>query len=78
MPGPVASRSNQAGVRHRDLKIGETEAKDIALGQRAEIDTRNGIDPGRVTRIDPASVDGTVTVDFALTAALLPGSRIVK
>jgi multidrug efflux pump subunit AcrA (membrane-fusion protein) len=49
-----------------ELKIPETQAKDVALGQVAEIDTRNGIIPGHVSRIDPAAVNGTVTVDVRL------------
>ena len=48
------------------LQIAETQAKDIQLGQSASIDTHNGIIPGKVVRIDPAVVNGTVTVDVAL------------
>ena len=48
------------------LRIPETQAKDLAIGQKASIDTRNGILPGHVSRIDPASTLGTVTVDVAL------------
>ncbi|MEX2262216.1 MAG: HlyD family efflux transporter periplasmic adaptor subunit [Bryobacteraceae bacterium] len=58
-----------------DLKIAETQAKDIMIGQKASIDTRNGIIPGRVMRIDPASVNGTVTVDVKLEGDLPPGAR---
>ncbi len=43
-----------------ELKIPETQAKDILIGQKAEIDTRNGVIPGRVTRIDPAVLNGAV------------------
>ncbi|MGH9480402.1 MAG: efflux RND transporter periplasmic adaptor subunit [Terriglobales bacterium] len=57
------------------LQIAETDAKDIALGQPAKIDTHNGIIPARVTRIDPAVVNGTVTVDCALLGPLPPGAR---
>jgi HlyD family secretion protein len=45
------------------------------LGQRASIDTRNGVVPGRVARIDPAVQQGTVTVDVALEGTLPPGAR---
>ena len=57
------------------IKITETEAKDIAIGQPASIDTRNGIIPGKVTRIDPSAVNGTVLVDVALLGPLPQGAR---
>jgi len=56
------------------LKIAETQAHDILLGQPAEIDTHNGIVPGHVTRIDPAVVNGTITVDVKPDAAWPPGA----
>lgn len=58
-----------------ELKIPETQAKDVAIGQKAEVDTRNGVIPGRVSRIDPAAVNGTVTVDVKLEGALPQGAR---
>lgn len=58
-----------------ELRIPETQAKDVAIGQKAEIDTRNGIIPGTVARIDPAAVNGTVTVDVRLEGELPPGAR---
>lgn len=57
------------------LQIAETQAKDIQLGQSASIDTHNGIIPGKVVRIDPAVVNGTVTVDVALEGKLPDGAR---
>ncbi|MGH2668047.1 MAG: efflux RND transporter periplasmic adaptor subunit, partial [bacterium] len=57
------------------LRIPATQARDILLGQKAEVDTRNGVIPGHVIRIDPAVQDGTVTVDVALDAALPRGAR---
>lgn len=57
------------------LRIPETQARDVVIGQRASIDTRNGIAQGRVTRIDPASVAGTVTVDVAFEGELPGGAR---
>ncbi len=57
------------------IKIAETQAKDIQFGQSVEIDTRNGVLPGHVIRIDPAVENGTVTVDVALDAALPKGAR---
>jgi RND family efflux transporter MFP subunit len=56
------------------LQIAETQAHDIQLGQPAEIDTHNGIVPGHVTRIDPAVVNGTRTVDVSLDGALPSGA----
>ena len=53
-----------------EIKVVETQAKDIAHGQKAVIDTRNGTVPGRVIRIDPAVQNGTVTVDVALRRSL--------
>jgi HlyD family secretion protein len=58
-----------------ELKIPETQAKDVAIGQRADVDTRNGIIPGRVSRIDPAATQGTVTVDVKLEGPLPAGAR---
>jgi multidrug efflux pump subunit AcrA (membrane-fusion protein) len=58
-----------------ELKIPETTAKDVEIGQSAEIDTHNGIIPGHVIRIDPAAVNGTFTVDVALEGALPKGAR---
>jgi HlyD family secretion protein len=57
------------------LRIAETQAKDIQLGQSASIDTRNGLVPGRVSRIDPAVQNGTVAVEVHLTGALPKGAR---
>ena len=49
-----------------EIKIAETQAKDILIGQIAAIDTRNGVMPGKVIRVDPAVQNGTVTVDVKL------------
>lgn len=56
------------------LQIPETQAHDVQLGQPAEIDTHNGIVPGHVTRIDPAVLNGTRTVDVSLDGPLPPGA----
>lgn len=56
------------------LQIPETQAHDIQLGQPAEIDTHNGVVPGHVTRIDPAVLNGTRTVDVSLDGPLPPGA----
>jgi len=58
-----------------EIKIAETHAKDIALGQRVSIDTRNGVVRGRVARIAPAVQNGTVTVDIEMTEELPLGAR---
>ena len=57
------------------LKIAETQARDIQIGQPAEVDTHNGVIAGKVTRIDPAVQNGTVTVDVELVGALPQGAR---
>ena len=58
-----------------ELRIAETQARDLTIGQVAQVDTRNGIIPGKVIRIDPAAQNGTVTVDVALEGALPRGAR---
>ena len=58
-----------------DIKIPETQAKDVQIGQIAAIDTRNGIIPGRVVRVDPSVFNGTVTVDVKLEGPLPRGAR---
>jgi HlyD family secretion protein len=58
-----------------ELNIAEAQAKDVQVGQEVTINTRNEYIPGKVTRIDPAVKDGTVTVDVALLAELPKGAR---
>lgn len=58
-----------------EVRITETQAKDIRLGLSASIDTRNGIVAGEVSRIDPAVQNGTVLVDVSLQGELPPGAR---
>ncbi len=57
------------------LKIPETQAKDVQIGLRASVNTRNGLIPGHVMRVDPSVVEGSVTVDVKLDAALPKGAR---
>ena len=57
------------------LQIAETQMKDVRIGLDATVDTRNGIIPGRVIRIDPAALNGTVGVDVALLGPLPQGAR---
>ena len=73
--GTNLARVGDPGVLKAELKIAETQAKDIQIGQPAEIDTRNGIIPGHVVRIDPAVENGTVTVDVTLDGPLPKGAR---
>ncbi|MEO6690302.1 MAG: HlyD family efflux transporter periplasmic adaptor subunit [Dokdonella sp.] len=58
-----------------ELRIAETQAKDIVLGQPVKVDTRNGIVDGKVARVDPAVQNGTVQVDVDLIGALPSGAR---
>jgi HlyD family secretion protein len=71
---PLARVADQGHLKAQ-LKVPETQAKDVMIGQTAAIDTRNGVIPGRVSRIDPAVQNGTVTVDVALTGELPKGAR---
>jgi len=73
--GSILAKVAQQDKLKAQVKITETEAKDILIGQPASIDTRNGIIPGKVTRIDPAAVNGTVLVDVKLEGELPPGAR---
>lgn len=73
--GTVLAKVVQPTRLKAELKIPETQAKDVMLGQPADIDTRNGIVKGKVSRIDPNAVNGTVTVDVRLEGALPPGAR---
>ena len=75
MGGTTLAKVVQPGRLKAVLRIPETQAKDVAIGLKAEIDTRNGIVPGRVVRIDPSSSGGTVGVDVALEGQLPAGAR---
>lgn len=74
-PGTILAKIAQPNKLKATLKIPETQVKDVAIGQAASIDTRNGIIPGHVSRIDPAAVNGTVDVDVSLDGQLPPGAR---
>lgn len=76
----VLAGSNLARVARPDvlmaqLRVAETQAKDISIGLKAKVDTRNGVVTGHVVRIDPAVVNGSVQVDVDLDGALPPGAR---
>lgn len=72
--GVVARVADPLRLR-AEIRIPETQAKDVMPGQAATVDTRNGLVQGRVTRVDPSVQNGTVTVDVALSGALPKGAR---
>ena len=74
-PGTTLAKVVQPDHLKAELKIPETQAKDIQLNQPASVDTHNGIIAGHVMRIDPAVYNGTVTVDVMLDDPLPPGAR---
>ena len=74
-PGTTLAKVIQLDQLKASLKIAETQARDIQIGQPSEIDTHNGVIEGKVMRIDPAVVNGTVTVDVELEGALPQGAR---
>lgn len=73
--GAVLAKIAQPWKLKAVVKVPETQAKDVMLGQPAEVDTHNGVIPGKVSRMDPASQNGTVTVDIRLEGELPPGAR---
>lgn len=73
-PGQNLARVADPARLKAELKIPETQARDVEVGLEAEIDTRNGVIAGKVSRKDPAATNGTVTVDVSLTGALLRGA----
>ncbi|HVG83670.1 MAG TPA: HlyD family efflux transporter periplasmic adaptor subunit [Vicinamibacterales bacterium] len=74
-PGTNLARVADPTRLKAELRIAETQARDLTIGQVAQVDTRNGIIPGKVVRIDPAAQNGTVTVDVELEGALPRGAR---
>lgn len=74
-PGSNIARVARPDELMAELRIAETQAKDIRLEQPVQVDTRNGIVAGRVTRIDPAVRNGTVQVDVEFVGELPPGAR---
>jgi HlyD family secretion protein len=73
-PGTNLARVANPSRLKAEIKIAETQAKDIQLGQKAEVDTRNGVVEGRVARIDPSVQNGTRTVDVTLVGELPRGA----
>ena len=74
-PGTNLARVGDPTRLMAELRIAETQARDIQVGQPAAVDTRNGVIPGHVIRIDPAVQNGTVTVDVTLDGELPLGAR---
>jgi len=74
-PGTNLARVADPKKLKAEIKIAETQAKDVTIGQKATIDTRNGVVNGHVSRIDPSVVNGTVSVDVAITDPLPNGAR---
>jgi HlyD family secretion protein len=74
-PGTNLARVADPSRLKAEIQIAETQAKDVQIGQSAEIDTRNGIAKGSVSRVDPSVQNGTVKVDVALPGELPQGAR---
>src|SRR5437899_4634369 len=74
-PGTMLAKVVQADHLIAELKVAETQARDVQIGQPAVVDTHNGTVSGEVTRVDPAVQNGTVTVDVKLTGELPRGAR---
>ncbi len=75
LAGTVLAKVVQPGRLKAVLLIPETEAKDLAIGQKAVVDTRNGVVVGHVIRFDPNAINGTVAVDVSLDGPLPAGAR---
>ncbi|HEV3056912.1 MAG TPA: HlyD family efflux transporter periplasmic adaptor subunit [Vicinamibacterales bacterium] len=73
-PGTNLARVANPSRLKAEIKIAETQAKDIQIGQKAEVDTRNGVVQGVVARIDPSVINGTRTVDVTMPGELPKGA----
>jgi RND family efflux transporter MFP subunit len=74
-PGTMLAKVVQPDHLIAELKIPETQARDVQIGEAAKVDTHNGVVEGTVMRVDPAVQNGTVTVDVRLTGDLPKGAR---
>jgi HlyD family secretion protein len=74
-PGANLARVAQPEKLKAVVRIPETQAKDVQIGHKATVDTRNGVVAAHVARVDPAVKEGTVTVDLAMDGALPKGAR---
>ena len=75
LPGTMLAKVVQPNHLIAELKVAETQARDVQIGQPAQVDTHNGTVAGTVMRVDPAVQNGTVTVDVTLTGELPKGAR---
>lgn len=75
LPGTMLAKVVQPDHLMAELKIAETQARDVQIGEPASVDTHNGVIAGTVMRVDPAVQNGTVTVDVKLTGDLPKGAR---
>jgi HlyD family secretion protein len=75
MPGAMLAKVVQPDRLIAELRVPETQARDVQIGEASSIDTHNGIISGTVMRVDPAVQNGTVTVDVQLAGALPQGAR---
>ncbi|MBI4889909.1 MAG: HlyD family efflux transporter periplasmic adaptor subunit [Acidobacteria bacterium] len=73
--GTILAKVAQPEKLKAEVKIPETQAKDVIIGQAAQVDTHNGVIQGRVSRIDPGAVNGNVTIDIRLEGNLPAGAR---
>jgi HlyD family secretion protein len=75
LPGAMLAKVVQPEHLMAELKVAETQARDVQIGEPASVDTHNGVIAGTVMRVDPAVQNGTVTVDVKLTGELPKGAR---
>jgi multidrug efflux pump subunit AcrA (membrane-fusion protein) len=75
LPGAMLAKVVEPNHLMAELKISETQARDVQIGEPASVDTHNGVIAGTVLRVDPAVQNGTVTVDVKLTGELPKGAR---
>jgi len=75
LPGAMLAKVVQPNHLMAELKVAETQARDVQIGEPASVDTHNGVVSGTVQRVDPGVQNGTVTVDVKLTGELPKGAR---
>jgi HlyD family secretion protein len=75
LPGTMLAKVVEPDHLMATLKVAETQARDVQIGEPASVDTHNGLIAGTVMRVDPAVQNGTVTVDVKLTGELPKGAR---
>ena len=75
LPGTMLAKVVQPDHLMAELKVAETQARDVQIGEPAAVDTHNGVISGAVMRVDPAVQNGTVTVDVKLVGELPKGAR---